>query len=100
MQINNIGHVVNNDGITTAPHASPWWLGEGNHRVAFDYLVLDNDRVAIHAIYGNSLRQCHSEFIDSSKALASAQSLIDAATSLLRAHNHDTGLDTSKGKDF
>jgi hypothetical protein len=94
MQISNTGHVVNNDGITTAPHASPWWLGEGYHRVAFDYQVLDNDRVAIHAIYGNTLRQCHSELfydvIDCDKALVSAKNLIDAPTFMLQAHDTAT----------
>lgn len=104
MRINDTGHVVNNEGITTAPLASPWWLGDANYKVAFDYLVLDNDRVAMHAIYGNTLRQCHSEFfydvIDCGKALASAQKLVDAATSLLQAHSPDNDLNIERSLDF
>lgn len=104
MQVNDTGHVVNSKGITTTPHASTYWLGGDTHRIAFDYLVLDNDSVAIHAIYGNVLRQCHSEFfydvIDCDKALASAHNLIGAATSLMQAHDPDTELDNHRAKDF
>lgn len=104
MQVNDTGHVVNSKGITTTPHASTYWLGGDTHRIAFDYLVLDNDSVAIHAIYGNVLRQCHSEFfydvIDCDRALASARSLVNSATLLIQAHDPDTELDTDRADDF
>lgn len=104
MQINDTGHVVNCEGITTAPHASPWWVGDDNHRIAFDFLVIDNGRVALHADYGNTLRQCRTEFfydvIDCDKALVSAQKLVDAATSLLQAHCPDNDLNIERSLDF
>jgi hypothetical protein len=104
MQINNTGHVVNSKGITTTPHFSPYWLGDDTHRIAFDFLVLGNGRVALHADYGNTLRQCHSEFfydvIDCDKAIVSAQNLIGSAISLMQAHNPDIELDTDRANDF
>ena len=104
MKINNTGHVVNSEGITTAPHASLYWLGDDTHRVGFDFLVLDNGRVALHAKYGNTLRQCHSEFfydvIDYDKALASAQNLVNAAMSLLQAYCPDNDFDNDRGQGF
>lgn len=104
MKINNTGHVVNTDGNTTAPHASPWWLGDDDYRIGFDFLILDNDRVALHAAYGNTLRACHSEFfydiLDCDKALASAQNLVNAAMSLLQAHCPDTDFKSVRGQDF
>lgn len=104
MQINNTGHVVNKEGVTTMPHNSPYWLGDDDHRIAFDFLLLDNGRAALHAVYGNVLRQCDLEFfydvIDCDKALVSAKHLINAATSLLQAHNPDTEFDTDRAEDF
>lgn len=104
MQINKAGHVVNNEGITTTPHASSYWIGDDLHRVAFDYLLLGNDRVVLHAVYGNVLREYHSEYfydvIDNSKALACAKSLVSSATLLLQAHCPDIDFDTDKVDDF
>lgn len=104
MKINNTGHVVNKDGITTTPHSSPYWLGADAHRIAFDYLMLDNDRVALHAIYGNALRQSHTEFfydvIDGDNAHASARNLVCSAFSLMQAHNPNIEIDTYRADDF
>ena len=104
MQINNTGHVVNNEGITTKPHISTWWVGCDAYRVAFDYLALDNDKVALHAVYGNTLRQMSFrifyDVVDSSKALASAKNLVNAACLLLQAHNSETEIDSDRTNDF
>ena len=52
MKIDIRGHAVNDNGETTNPMKSNFWLGDNNQRIAFDALKLDNGLIAIHAIYG------------------------------------------------
>lgn len=53
MGINEYGRLINSDGSTTEPTKSNFWLGDSNYRIAFDFLVLDDGKVALDSFYGN-----------------------------------------------
>lgn len=106
MQLTDQNKFINSLGDTTTPHTSPWWVGEGDYRVAFDYLLLDGDCVALHAIYGNASRKTHSEFFydiahfeDAEKC---AHNLVASAKALILAHDNDSlsEADHDRGLDF
>lgn len=79
------------------PRASQWWVGNDNYRVAFDYHVLDNYWVVLHAVYWNVVRKCSEDVfkgvVDCDEALEVAQKLVATTMILLKAYSSDEELD-------
>jgi hypothetical protein len=80
MKINEYGHVVNADGSTTNPMRTPFWIGDDNQRVSFDFLLLDDGNVALHSMYGNIALQLGETFL---YEIHSKDDVVAAAISLL-----------------
>lgn len=105
MEINIRGHVVNNDGETTQPTRSQWWVGDSNQRIAFDFLKLDDGNFALHSFYGNIDDQKAEDFlyevVAADEAEAAAESMVTDAIEYLIAEgakdfdNHHDGFVTS-----
>ena len=95
---------VNTGNTTTMPHASQWWVGNSDYRIAFDYQVLDNDRVVLHAVYGNAVRKCSEDVfkgaVDCDEALEAAQKLVARSMTLLKGHSPDEELDLYADTDL
>lgn len=103
MQTNSY-HITNTKGSTTNPLTSLWWVGSSNYRIAFDYLLLEGECIAIHAIYGNAERKTHSEFFYGvayfEDALACATNIISSAKSLIIAHDRDSITEADNIRSF
>ncbi len=109
MNINAQGHVVNSNGLTTQPTRSQFWCGDNNFRIGFDFLVLDDGKVALHSFYGNVDDQVAEDFlyevVESNIALASAVEMVNIALSFLLEEgavgvesNLDTFIDALKSR--
>lgn len=87
MKINSSGHAVNNNGETTNPIKSKFWLGDNNQRIAFEALKLDNGLIAIHSIYGRvDDSRCEDfvyEILAPEEAVEQAISMINSAEAFL-----------------
>lgn len=94
MRVNEFGHVVNEDGSTTEPRQSNFWMGDNSSRVAFDFLTLDTGSVAIHALYGSVengvIEDFMYEVVDVEDAWADAMSMFDEAQAFLTSEGVKT----------
>lgn len=89
MKINERGHVVNSNGETTEPMRSQFWVGDSVHRVAFDFLKLDDGTYAIHSFYGNIEDQKAEDFlyevVPADEAVVTASTMVKDAMDFLVA---------------
>lgn len=63
MQISEAGHVVNGDESTTNPFKSPYFVGDENQRIYFDFLLMDDGDIALHSQYGCVEDHCSEVFL-------------------------------------
>jgi hypothetical protein len=64
MDVNEYGKVVTKEGKSTNPTRSEFWMGDSNSRVAFDFLLIANHKLAVvHSFYGNIKEQRSEDFI-------------------------------------
>lgn len=80
ININEALQHINADGSMTAPHTKNYWLGNDIERIAFDFLILDDGKLAVHALYGNANTRKHENFF---YGYAGAGGVVDVASSVV-----------------
>lgn len=89
MLINETGKRLDTEGLMTAPQNTNYWFGNDEERVAFDFCVLDDDTIVIHALYGDSVNGTHKDFFygfaSPSVAVGEVSRLIQEAKAFLKA---------------
>lgn len=89
MLINETVKRLDTDVFLTAPQNTKYWFGNDKERIAFDFCVLDDTTIVIHALYGDSVKGTHKDFfyglVSPSGAVCEAVRLIKEAKALLKS---------------